>query len=392
MNSALLKPDVQDFIRKNFKADVSKIAFKGSPFKDISTRELAEQISGRRKAEKKLPTWFKTEGIVFPPSLNLEQTSSENTAAYKASLISGKNLADLTGGFGVDSFFFSKKVQNVRHFELNESLSKIVAHNFKILEVPNVEVSHGDGLSFLEQTAIEFDWLYLDPSRRTDAGGRIFQLSDCLPNVPEHLDLLLKKSKNIMVKTSPLLDLQAGIRELKNVATIHIVAVENEVKELLWILGQIPSGATKVVTVNLRKKGNESFNGIFGEPANSIYSKPLSWLYEPNAAIMKSGLFDSLSEKFKLAKLHPNSHLFTSEKLKDNFPGRQFQILEVFPYQRKTLKAALNLRKANITTRNFPESVEDLRKKLKIKEGGEHYLFFTTTAKDEKICIVCAKA
>ncbi len=383
---------MQDFIRKNFKADVSKIAFKGSPFKDISTRELAEQISGRRKAEKKLPTWFKTEGIVFPPSLNLEQTSSENTAAYKASLISGKNLADLTGGFGVDSFFFSKKVQNVRHFELNESLSKIVAHNFKILEVPNVEVSHGDGLSFLEQTAIEFDWLYLDPSRRTDAGGRIFQLSDCLPNVPEHLDLLLKKSKNIMVKTSPLLDLQAGIRELKNVATIHIVAVENEVKELLWILGQIPSGATKVVTVNLRKKGNESFNGIFGEPANSIYSKPLSWLYEPNAAIMKSGLFDSLSEKFKLAKLHPNSHLFTSEKLKDNFPGRQFQILEVFPYQRKTLKAALNLRKANITTRNFPESVEDLRKKLKIKEGGEHYLFFTTTAKDEKICIVCAKA
>ncbi len=385
---------MQDFIRKNFKADVSKIAFKGSPFKDISTRELAEQLSGRRKAEKKLPTWFKTERIVFPPSVNLEQTSSETTAAYKASLVSGKNLADLTGGFGVDAYFFSKKVENVRHFELNDSLSQIVAHNLKVLEAQNIEVKSGDGLSFLAQTALEFDWLYLDPSRRTDAGGRIFQLSDCLPNVPEHLDLLLKKSRNILVKTSPLLDLQAGLRELKNVATIHIVAVENKVKELLWILHQSTNSteATKIVTVNLRKKGNEHFEGIFGAYSNPFYSKPLSWLYEPNGAIMKSGLFDPLSEEFKVAKLHPNSHLFTSENLNENFPGRQFEIMEVLPYQRKKLKAALKLKKANITTRNFPESVENLRKKLKIEEGGEHYLFFTTTGKDEKICIVCAKA
>ena len=367
------------------------MAFKGSPFEEVSIRELASQLIGKKKAEKKLPTWFKTEGIVYPPPVNLEQTSSEITAEYKASLVQGKNLLDATGGFGVDSYFFSKKVEKVVHCEINSDLSELVDHNFLKLGIKNLQTVAGDGLEFLNSTSENFDWIYLDPSRRTDAGGRIFQLSDCFPNVPEHLDLLFKKSENVMLKTSPLLDLQAGISALKNVAEIHILAVENEVKELLWILKSDFSSEVQINTINFRKKGNEKFGSSPGDRGISAYGPPLTWLYEPNAAIMKSGLFDALGEKMKLSKLHSNSHLFTSEELKNDFPGRRFEVLDVLAYNRKRLKSSLKLEKANITIRNFPESVENLRKKLKIKEGGEHYLFFTTTGKEERICVVCAK-
>lgn len=390
MNKALLHTEVQDFLEENYKEDVSKIVFKGSPFPEVSPQELAVQLTGKKKAEKKLPTWFHTRGIIYPPTLNLEQTSSEKTASYKASLMNGRSIIDITGGFGIDSYFFSKKFDKVVHCELNEELSEMAAHNFKMLGSKNIETYSGDGIDYLKNTTEVFDWIYIDPSRRDEAGGRVFHLSDCLPDVPEHLELLLEKGKNILIKTSPLLDLQAGIRELKNIQEIHVVAVENEVKELLWLLKKNTSEAIRVKTLNFRKKGDQVYENSLNNHESIDLSAPLCHLYEPNAAIMKSGLYDALGKDLGLEKLHFNTHLFTSDTLVD-YPGRRFKVLEILPYKKKKIKAALKTDKAHVSTRNFPESVAALRKQFKLKDGGETYLFFTTSLNDEKILVVCEK-
>lgn len=390
MNRRLLNKEVQDFVEKHYKEEVSKMAFQGSPFEEISTRELLVQLAGKKKAKNKLPTWFKTRGIVYPPNINLEQTSSEITAEYKASLITGENMADLTGGFGIDSFYFAQKVQILKHFELNEELQEIAQHNFEILGAKNVISEAGDSMEYLRNSSEEFEWVYLDPSRRDELGDRVFFLSECLPNVPENLELLQRKSKNILVKTSPLLDIQAGLRELKNVNEIHVIAVDNDVKELLWIIKKEASEGIRVKTVNFQKEEKQVFQSLFGKDIPEEYSEPLEYLYEPNAAIMKSGLFANLGREFELKKLHPNTQLFTSEILK-NFPGRRFRIKNVLPYKKKQLRKDLDLSKANLTTRNFSESVENLRKILKIKDGGDDYLFFTTLASGEKSVLVCEK-
>ena len=390
MNRRLLNKEVQDFVEKHYKEEVSKMAFQGSPFEGISTQELLVQLAGKKRAEKKLPTWFHTSGIIYPPNVNLEQTSSEITAEYKTSLVAGENMADLTGGFGIDSFYFAQKVQNLKHFELNEELQEIAQHNFEILGAKNVISEAGDGMEFLRHTSEEFDWVYLDPSRRDDSGGRVFFLSDCLPNVPENLELLLKKSESILIKTSPLLDLQAGLKELEKVKEIHIVAVDNDVKELLWILKKEASEEIMIKTVNFQKKEKQVFESPFRFGIAEDYSDPREYLYEPNAAVMKTGLFAALGQELQLKKLHPNTQLFTSETLKA-FPGRRFRIRKVLPYKKKQLKKDLHLKKANITTRNFSETVESLRKTFKIKEGGQDYLFFTTIFSGEKVVLVCNK-
>lgn len=390
MNKALLHTEVQDFLEENYKEDISKIVFKGSPFSGVSQRELAIQLTGKMKAEKKLPTWFHARGIIYPPTLNLEQTSSEKTAEYKASLLKGKSIVDITGGFGIDSYFFSKRFDKVVHCELNEELSEIAAHNFKELDSKNIESYCGDGIEFLKNAPEVFDWIYIDPSRRNKGGGRVFHLSDCLPDVPNHLNLFWKKGKNILIKTSPLLDIQAGIRELKNIQEIHVVAVENEVKELLWILKKNTSGAIKIKTLNFRKKGDQVYENSLNDHQAIDLSKPISYLYEPNAALMKSGLYDALGNDLGLAKLHSNTHLFTSDTLVD-FPGRRFKILEIIPYKKKKIKAVLKIDKAHVSSRNFPESVANIRKQFKLKDGGDHYLFFTTSLNDKKILLICEK-
>lgn len=391
MNQSLLHPDVQEFIRNNRKADITRLVLSGSPFPEVSPQELAEQIFGLNTAEKKLPTWFKTQNILYPPKLNLEQTSSQLTAEYKASLVIGNELIDITGGFGIDSFFFSKKIDHITHCELNGELVKLAIHNFELLGSENIDTHIGDGLEFLKNTDKKFDWIYLDPARRNNSGGKVFKLADCTPDVPQNLELFFSKAENIMIKTSPLLDLKAGIEELEFVKDIHVVAVNNEVKELLWLLKKHTKGSEiNIRTVNFRKDGIQKFEGLFDEHASAELSLPKDYLYEPNPAIMKSGLFDLVGLRTNTFKLHNNSHLFTSEELV-NFPGRKFKITEIKEYNIKNLKKNLKLNKANITTRNFPDSVDKIRKKLKIKEGGDTYLFFTTNLNDEKIVLICKK-
>ncbi|MEJ1222319.1 THUMP-like domain-containing protein [Sediminicola sp. 1XM1-17] len=365
---------------------LKKITFEG-----VGTKELVQQMEAKKKCSSKLPTWFETEGIFYPDKLNIEQTSSETTAQYKANLVNGKSLVDLTGGYGVDSYFFSMKVGQVYHCEINNDLSEIAAYNYEVLGVTNIECLPYDGLEFLAGTDQLFDWIYIDPSRRNDAKGKVFMLSDCLPDVPNNLSLLFEKAPQILIKTSPLLDFTIGINELQFVKEIHVVAVKNEVKELLWVLKKDHQGDIDIKTINFNTEIEETFEFAWADEKRNIsqFGMPQSYLYEPNAAILKSGAFRSIGNTFGLKKLHEHSHLYTSETLVD-FPGRLFQIINAVPYNKKALQQ-LGIRKANVTTRNFPESVERIRKKHKLQDGGDIYLFFTTIHDGNYMVLQCSK-
>ncbi|WP_345725300.1 class I SAM-dependent methyltransferase [Sinomicrobium weinanense] len=369
------------------------LLLKKSPFEGVSMKEVANQVEVRKKALKKLPLWYNTPNIYYPSKLSMEQTSSEVTAKYKAGLTDGKKLIDLTGGFGVDSLFFAEKVDRVFHCETDPELSEIASYNYEIFGVKNITTIPGDGVDHLKRSGQQFDWIYADPSRRNDRKGKVFMLRDCLPDIPAHLDTLFSHSENILIKTSPILDITSGITELRDVKEVHVVAVKNEVKELLWVLKKGYRGDILLRAVNLEKGTEQTFR-FYREEENRAtpgHILPLKYLYEPNAAILKAGGFKSLAEKTGLGKLHPHSHLYTSEELLENFPGRAFRITAVYPYTKKVLKPVLNKGKANITIRNFPESVAQVRKKFSVQDGGDRYLFFTTDRNDEKIVIACDK-
>lgn len=391
MNGNILASDIQNFIEKHLKSDINSLILKGSPFQDVSIQELANQIIAKEKSEKKLPTWFGTTNIYYPPKISMEQCSSEITASYKAQLVEGTSLIDLTGGFGVDVHFFAKKFQRVVHCEINEALSATVAHNNKILKNTGVTCFAGDGLEFLKNSVENFDVIYIDPSRRHDVKGKVFLLKDCLPNVPENLDFLFEKAATIVLKNSPLLDIQSCSNELKFIKEIHVVALKSEVKELLFILEKNYTGPVSVRTVNLDVTPEQHFDFTLGASPIVEYSAPKQFLYEPNAAVLKSGGFQEVAAQYKLSKLHKHSHLYTSEELIAHFPGRIFEVEECFKYNKKLVKKQFPEKKANIAIRNFPKSVAQLRKETQIKDGGDIYAFFTTNVENEKISIRCKK-
>ena len=387
MNVLLLKPEVQKFIRE-FEQKITTLAFSGSPFEGITVQELIVQIESRQKAQKKLPTWFNTNGILFPPKLNLEQTSSEKTAAYKASLLPSTNTIDVTGGFGIDTYYFSKNHDKVTHVEHNKSLAELVIHNATILKTENLTVLIGDGIELLKDK--KFDLIYIDPSRRNDEKGKVFLLEDCEPNVPKLLPELLKHSDRLLIKTSPMLDINVGLNELNYVKSIDIVAVDNEVKELLWIIEKHNIAPIIINTINLLNSENETFSFKHDNTAVATYKQPQKYLYEPNSAILKSGGFKVISSQLGIDKLHQHTHLYTNNELVE-FPGRRFEIEAIVPYNKAEMRRGITFDKANITTRNFPESVQQLRKKWKIKDGGTIYLFFTTVENDKKMMLICSK-
>jgi len=390
LNNSILNKNIQDFISQNSGVSTTKLALHKNPFPEVDWILILNQIEAKGKAKDKLPTWFSTENIIYPSKISVEQTSSEKTAAYKASLISGKRLIDLTGGFGVDDYYFSKKFNAVAHCEINEELSAIVKHNFEQLQITNCSFYAEDSSNVLSDLNQKWDWIYIDPSRRNDAKGKVFMLKDCLPNVPESLDFYFEKSDSILIKTAPLLDISAGLSELTFVKNIHIIALENEVKELLFEIHNHYSGVITIKTANILKDKTENFEFILGESEYPSYHLPQNFLYEPNSAIMKSGGFDEVSTSFKINKLHKHSHLYTSDELID-FPGRIFEIEKVISYSKNDMKMELLNKQANITTRNFPDTVESIRKKWKIKNGGNLYCFFTTDKNDNKIVLICRK-
>lgn len=391
MNPSILNTDIQEFINTNLNSDVNILLLKGTNFPKVETKDIIEQIEAKKRSKLKLPSWFTAKNIFYPNKLNIEQTSSEITANYKSELLNGESIIDLTGGFGVDCFYFSKQFESVIHCEINNNLSEIVKHNFSQLNVTNIKTLQIDGIEYLKNSNKNFDWIYIDPSRRHDSKGKVFFLKDCLPSVPEHIDLLFKHTKNVLIKTSPLLDISLGIHELQFVKTIHVVAVNNEVKELLWILEKGFNDTISVETVNLKKESEESFSFNLQDEkqTEAKYSLPLTYLYEPNSAILKAGAFHQISKQLQVFKIHKHSHLYTSKELFE-FPGRIFKIENSITYNKKEIKK-LGIKKANITTRNFPETVQQIRKKLNIKEGGDTYLFFTTNIKNNKIVLLTSK-
>lgn len=390
MNPEILSPEVQQYITANLEADTAKLLFKGSPFSNVSIQELVTQIISKKKSQTKLPNWFKTKNIYFPPKVNIEQTSSEITAKYKSSLISGESLIDITGGFGVDCYYFSKKIKEVTHCELNTKLSTIVNNNYQQLKINNIETVSGDGIDFIINSKKKYDWIYIDPSRRSEQNQKVFLLKDCLPNIPENLDLLFQKSSNLLIKNSPILDLSKTIEELKFVKEIHVIAINNDVKELLFLLKKNYTKKVLIKTINFNKNKEQYFDFQLNNKKISIYSEPKKYIYEPNSAILKSGGFHEISYQLKIEKLHQHSHLYTSNELIE-FPGRRFYVNHVCNYNKKEILKHLIDKKANITTRNFPETVAQIRKKTKIKDGGSNYLFFTTVNNNKLIVLICSQ-
>lgn len=388
MNKALLDKEVQDYIRLNADADVNKIILKGSPFKNIDVKEIANQIQGKKSTLKKLPLWANTDGIIYPPKLNLEQSSSEITALYKSKLVKNAKLVDLTGGFGVDDFYFAKEAKEVVHCELNPQLSALAKHNNQLLGAQNIAYYTGDSHEYLQKIQ-QTDIIYTDPSRRVE-NSKVFLLQDCEPNIIQHLDFYLSKASKIILKAAPILDIYAAVKALKYVSEIHVVSVNNECKELLFVIEKQAS-ATKIICALLSADHQNILEFPYLEEENIInasYKNPETYLYEPDAAILKAGLFKSIAQKFNLNKLHQHSHVYTSTALEQDFPGR---VLKIKAYYDLKQFSRQQIEKANVICRNFPLKPEEVKKKFKIKDGGDTYLYCTTISNGLKIMIIAER-
>ena len=382
----------RDFIEQNLNADIRQLALKGCRDKDVDIDVAIRQIAGRQTARRKLPSWAALDGILYPPHLNMEQCSSEQTARYKARICSShpssKTLVDLTGGFGVDFAFMSQAFDEATYVERNSELFAISSANMKIL-APKAKCLNEDGLEVLHRLD-HVSMIFMDPARRDNHGARTYGISDCTPNVLEIKDELLQKADVVMLKLSPMLDWHKAISDLgeQYIKEVHIVSVQNECKELLIVMQQQPAEPPTVYCVN--------DDSVFSYHPSSISSNHIShhssliYLYEPNASIMKAGCFAEIEQAFEVSQLAPNSHLFASDQAIADFPGRIFRVTAVTSMNKQELKQALkDIRQANIAVRNFPMSVADLRKRLKLSEGGNDYIFATTLTEGKKVLIIC---
>jgi len=377
--------------------DTGTLMLQASRYPHLPVLELVQQIQARQKATLKLPTWARHPETVFPATLSVEQSSSEATAAFKASLVSGKLLIDLTGGFGVDSFYLAKHFEKVIHVEQHQELQEVAAYNFGLLQAYNIDSIHATAQAFLHGFHGIADVIYLDPARRGERHEKLHLLQDCEPNILGLLPLLFTKARAVLLKTSPMLDIDLALEQLGHVHQLWVVALHNEVKEVLYLLQpDAPAPALAIQNaVNLLPQGQAQvleFTQAAEEASLPVYADPATFIYEPNAAILKAGAYRYLGWRLGLSKLHPNSHLYTSQELLPGFPGRSFRCLATSRYNKKELLRHLPDKKANITVRNFPETVAEIRKKTGIKEGGNTYLFFTTDLHQKPLVLICQKA
>ena len=380
MIEKLLRKEVQDFLLEHEHEDEKILILKYHTLFDLSMGIIADQLSGRRKAKEKVPIYYKTRGIIYPPGLNLEQSSSERTAQFKEDvldkMLDKKNtLVDLTGGFGVDAYFLSKIFNTIYFVEPNASLLSYAQHNHQTLGIVNILYHPSTSEEFLNLFNGKADCVFIDPSRRSKTKQKAFKLSDCEPDVSNLMSTIFQKSDCILIKTSPLLDIQQGIKELKHVEKVWVVSVDNECKELLFFCRNGCEEEPTIMAVNLQGEHQDfEFNFTEEKSVVSKFSEPLTYLYEPNASILKAGAFKLMGEKFSLFKLHASTHLYTSKELNPDFPGRIFKIIHSVKPSAKNLKETFPEEKANVITRNYPLTTEELRKKTKLKDGGELYL------------------
>lgn len=383
----------KDFIREHAYADVRQLALQAKKNPEVDLTYALEQIAGRQKAKMKLPSWAKIDGMVYPPHISMEQCSSELTAKYKAEIVPcGNYFVDLTGGFGVDFSFIAKTFKHAVYVERQEHLCAITSENFRLLGLDNAEVVNADGIEYLHQMD-HADLVFIDPARRDDHGGRTYGIADCTPNVLEVMDELMLKTNMLLLKLSPMLDWRKAVRDLGGASEVHIVSVDNECKELL-IMVKHDVQPIKVVCVNLFSNEEREvfeFDDTESTPLRQNISSK-TYLFEPNTSIMKAGCFDEIQARFPVAQLDNNSHLFVSDHEIPDFPGRLFKIEIVTSMNKRELKEALaGIDRANIAVRNFPVSVAELRKKLKLKDGGDVFIFATTVAKEGHQLFICRK-
>ncbi len=433
------------FIQENADGDIRQLALRGTKDPEVDLAFALDQIAGRQTARKKLPSWAAVEGVVYPSHLSMEQCSSEQTARYKAEMAGrGQRMVDLTGGFGVDFSFIARGFSEAVYVERQPQLCDIARQNFDVLGLRQAKVVCADSEDYLRQME-PVDLIYIDPARRDTHGGRTYGISDCTPDVIALKPLLIEKADRVIIKLSPMLDWRKAVEDLgeQYVSEVHIVSVGNECKEMVVetkthprplpvgrgvitpiacvnILSDdyiqtfhsaLPSSSNNVVEALLPSSSNNVVEAALPSSSNNVveallscsgnYSPPFRegpgvglclFLYEPNASIMKAGCFAELSQHFGIAPIATNSHLFVSADMVDGFPGRTFLIDAVTSLNKRELKEKIGgLTQANITVRNFPLTVAELRKRLKLSEGGSTYIFATTLANGEKVLLICSK-
>jgi hypothetical protein len=388
MNKAVINAVVDEYLRVHLHENAAAFMLKKHPFQNITNQELAQQLVGLQKAKNKFPDLFDNHHIVYPKKKFLEQTSSQITASYKSQLLSLSSMIDLTGGFGVDVSAFAKACPTTIHIEISSTLQAYAQQSFTAqgLQIKSV---NADGLQYLSVHKDTYDLIYLDPSRKTQAHSKAIMLEDYEPNVIQFMDMLLQKGKKVMIKTSPMLDITAGLKQLGKVRCLHIVALKNEVKELLWILDKQASDPVELICVNLETE-QPIFKTTLNVTTHDSYATPKKYLYEPNASIMKSQQFAALMQQYPVYKLDHDSHLFTANELVD-FPGRIFKIIKVHNFKPKLIKKLYAGTARGVVTRNSKETVAQLRKKYNFKEHETDYLFFTSSKEVGAVVIEAVK-
>lgn len=395
-----------EFIREYRERDIRQLALQANRFPDVDMPYALDQIQGWQIARRKLPKWAACDGVIFPPHLSMEQCSSEPTAQYKLNLAMewaervghASRMTDLTGGFGVDFSFTSCAFAAATYVERNEQLCHIVEHNLPLLGLDNATVVCADAVEYLS-TVEPQTMLFLDPARRDEHGAKTVMLADCTPDVVQLLPQLLEKSRFTMLKLSPMLDWHKAVDDLQGtVREVHIVSVGGECKELLLVLSTVVESELKVYCADLSTASDTPSLFVYtpgssAPVANSTFNiQHSTFLHEPNASIMKAGCFDELAAAYGVSPVSRNSHLFLSDEPVEDFPGRSFVVERVTTMNKGELRKALvGIEKANIATRNFPLTVAELRKRLKIKDGGDVYIFATTTAEGEHLLLISRK-
>ena len=431
----MMNQATQDFIRQHQDEDVRQLAFLGSKNPEVDMPFALDQIRGRKMARAKLPRWANIDGIIYPPHISMEQCSSESTALYKAELAARLlglpdssfseeiGFVDLTGGFGVDFSYIAVRLgMKSMYVERQAHLCEAAKENFERLGLKNAIVKNGDGIEVLhsfhpkkkdaasadDSLGITYDQprsllktnlglkiIFIDPARRDDAGNKVVSLKDCTPDVTILQEEMLSKADYVIIKLSPMLDWHRAISELSHVREVHIISVNNECKELLLVLSARNMGNLRIYCVNdaqsfVCEKSDMEASSVKIAPSTL---EEMQYLYEPNASLMKAGCFGVLSGRYDARMLSKNSHLFVSREPIAAFPGRSFRIIAVSSFNKKELKRHLSgITKANIATRNFPLSVAELRKRLKLKDGGETYIFATTLSDESHVLVITEKA
>lgn len=359
--------------------------------------DMLRRVEGWQRLRHKVPTWAAIDALDYPHRLALEQCSGEAAARYKAEVVrrlfpeGGGRMADLTGGLGVDFSFVAPLFREATYVERQEALCRVAAHNFPLLALPDCHIVCGDGVEFLHNTTERFDLLFLDPARRDAAGRKTVRIADCEPDVCALRDVLLEKARYVVVKLSPMLDIREAVRALGCVREVHVVSDGSECKDLLLVLSRTAGDTPYIYT----REGARSFRFTLAEEeaaAAPMAERAGAFLFEPGPAVMKAGAFRTVALRYGLAKLHPNSHLYTADAPADAFPGRAFEVQDVFSFSKQDLRRLRErTQKANLTVRNFPATVDALRRKLKLRDGGDDYLFATTLADGTHALVLCRK-